>query len=76
MTPSSGTYHSETLITMTANSGERIYYTWDGSTPTSDSEEYIDPIVIPEGNHILSVIVINKHGMSSDVLKMNYQYLP
>jgi hypothetical protein len=76
VTPSSGTYHTQTYITMTANEGEHIYYTWDGTVPTSDSAEYVEPIAIPEGNQILSVIVVNEHGMSSNVLKMNYQYLP
>ena len=76
VTPSSGTYHTQTYITMTAKDGEHIYYTWDGTVPTSDSAEYVEPIAIPEGNQILSVIVVNEHGMSSNVLKMNYQYLP
>jgi len=76
VTPSSGTYHEETQITMTAEDGANIYYTWDESIPSAASNEYIEPITIPEGNHVLSVIVVDDHGMTSDILKMNYQYLP
>nr|MCR4673659.1 chitobiase/beta-hexosaminidase C-terminal domain-containing protein [Lachnospiraceae bacterium] len=53
-----------------------IYYTWDGSMPTTNSYKYTEPILVPEGNNVLSVIVVDKHGMTSNVVKGNYIYLP
>ena len=29
-----------------------------------------------EGNNILSLILVDKHGKTSDVLECNYKYIP
>ena len=44
--PAAGTYNSALLVTLTANEPVTIYYTTDGSTPTTDSTVYIGAIVI------------------------------
>ncbi len=76
-TPESGTYHDETYVTLTApDDGVVMHYTWDGNNPTADSLVYSSPLLIPEGNHILSVIAIDGHGMTSDILRCNYVYIP
>ena len=74
--PSSGNFQSPAVIELTGSEESRMYYTWDGSVPTVDSQEYTGPISVPEGNNILSVILIDKHGMVSDILKCNYRYHP
>ena len=76
--PTGGRITKETYITITCDSEDvKIYYTWDGSLPTANSALYENnPILVPEGNNILSVIAINSHGLSSDVVKGNYIYLP
>lgn len=74
--PDGGTFYDPAEIELRGTEGGRMYYTWDGSTPTVDSQEYTGPIPVPEGNNILSVILIDNHGMVSDVLKCNYKYLP
>lgn len=74
--PSSGNFQSPAVIELKGSEGSRMYYTWDGSAPTIDSQEYTGPISVPEGNNILSVILIDKHGMVSDILKCNYRYQP
>lgn len=75
--PGSGTYHEETYVTISSNvAGGTIYYTWDGSNPTQNSMLYTEPVLIPEGNHVLSIIVINERGLVSDILRCNYVYLP
>ena len=56
--------------------GAKMYYTWDDTVPTANSMEYTKPIPVPEGNNILSVVLIDRHGMVSDILKCNYKYLP
>ena len=77
VSPGGGRLTKETMVTITTDSPEaKIYYTWDGSVPTSSSREYTEPIQVPEGNSILSVIVIDKHGLISQVLQTNYIYLP
>ncbi len=74
--PQSGTYDQPTKINMSAGEDCKIYYTWDGSMPGVNSSKYSSPIDMPEGNNILSVIAVDKHGLSSSVLKLNYEYLP
>lgn len=77
VTPSNGTFREATYITISPQKeGDRVYYTWDGSTPTVDSAQYTEPILIPEGNNILSIIVINDHDLISEVLQCNYIYRP
>lgn len=74
--PDSGTFYEPTFIELSGAEGARIYYTWDGTDPTASSAEYLGPIEAPEGNNILSAILIDKHGLTSDVLKCNYKYMP
>ncbi len=76
VTPGGGYFNAPQSISVAVPSGCRVYYTWDGSEPTSSSEQYTQPIAIPEGNNILSMILIDKYGMRSDVLRCNYVYLP
>ena len=77
VSPMTGEFHSVTRITIVSpiEDGE-IYYTWNGSDPTVSSYKYTAPITVPEGDHILSVIVIDHHGLSSDVLRCSYSYIP
>lgn len=75
-TPDGGTFLEPTTIGLSGPEGSRMYYTWDGSTPTMASTEYTGPIPVPEGNNILSVILVDQYGMVSDVLKCNYRYMP
>ncbi len=74
--PDSGTFYMETTVTLIGIEDCRMYYTWDGTIPTTESQEYTEPIVVPEGNNILSVILVDKYGMISDVLRCNYIYMP
>lgn len=77
LSPTGGRITKETYITITTDSSDaKIYYTWDGSLPTTNSMVYTNPILVPEGNNVLSVIVVDKHGMSSSVVKGNYIYYP
>lgn len=74
--PENGTIYIETTIMLTGSENCRIYYTWDGTDPTTESPEYTEPIKVPEGNNILSAIQVDEYGMVSDVLRCNYVYKP
>nr|MCR4673742.1 chitobiase/beta-hexosaminidase C-terminal domain-containing protein [Lachnospiraceae bacterium] len=66
LSPTGGRLTRETYITITSPTEDAsIYYTWDGSMPTTNSYKYTEPILVPEGNNVLSVIVVDKHGMTS-----------
>ena len=74
--PSSGTFHQPMSVALFSEDEGDIYYTWSGSIPTSNSARYTGPVFIPEGNNVLSAVVIDKHGLTSEVLRCNYVYLP
>lgn len=42
----SGFYQGSFTLTLKASSGEKIYYTTDGTVPTTNSSEYVEPISI------------------------------
>ena len=75
--PAGGVVTKQTFITITDETQDvSLYYTWDDTMPTVDSAKYDEPIEVPEGNNVLSVIAIDGHGMSSGVLKSNFIYYP
>lgn len=75
ISPDGGTFHEKTKVTiLSENEDDEIYYTWDGSDPTDKSRQYTAPIVVPDGNQILSVIVIDRHGKSSKIVRSSFKY--
>lgn len=76
VSPDGGQFTSPATISVSVPDGVSVYYTWDGSTPSRQSQKYTGPIEIPEGNNILSLIAIDEYDMKSDVLKCNYIYYP
>lgn len=76
VTPSDGSFNLPQQITVEVPEGCRAYFTWDGSDPTSASEQYTAPLVMPEGNNIFSVILVDEHNLCSEVTKCNFIYIP
>lgn len=72
VTPSTGQYDEATNITVQVPSGYTAHYTMDGSVPDANSSVYTGAIVMPKGNTIFSVVLINGSGRTSDVTKRNY----
>lgn len=77
MSPESGRFDSVTYITLEADENCAIYYTWDGTNPTLESPKYEEPLEVPVGNNILSVIVVDERTkLISNVNRANYIYEP
>lgn len=76
VSPDGGQYTSPVRITVTAPEGTTVYYTWNGSEPDESCSACDGTLTVPEGNNILSLVAIDKHGMKSGVLKCNYIYYP
>lgn len=75
VTPDGGDFGVETTVTVTVPDGCSAYYTWDGSTPNATSSRYTQPITVPEGNNVLSVILIdNRTNLYSDTYRGNFIY--
>ena len=67
----------ETELYITAQENCSIYYTWDGSDPTENSEKYTEPILVPEGDWVLSVVAISdKTGLRSEIYRSEFSYHP
>lgn len=75
--PDGGTFTEVTYVTIEAQEECTVYYTWDGTDPTTESAIYYEPIEIPEGNNVLSVIVMdNRSKLVSRIYRTNFIYEP
>ncbi len=79
VSPQSGSYStsSEQMITIgnipgNAKAYYEISYSGTPSKPTTSSNEYTAPFAMPEGSIILSVIIIDENGLSSEIVTNNY----
>ena len=70
--PTSGSYSEFTFITVDVPAGMKAYYTFDGTTPTIESEEYTEPIDMPRGITKFKVIFFNEKGTASLVTTESY----
>lgn len=76
VTPHSGEYPTPQTIYVNVPEGCSAYYTWNGSNPTTASRKYNGGISMPEGNNVLSVILVDEYGNVSSVQRVNYIYMP
>lgn len=71
--PVGGVYNAEQTVTLSdAESGVSIYYTTDGTIPTTASALYSAPITIGEGITVLKAIAVDAAGNVSDVMTEIY----
>lgn len=76
VTPDGGDFGAKTSVTVVVPDGCKAYYTWDGTDPNTSSSQYTSPIEVPEGNNILSVILIDeKTEQTSIVYRGNFIYI-
>ena len=76
VTPAGGTYNEPQMITIHVPQECTAYYTWDGTTPSECSFRYAGPLEMPQGNQVLSVILVNSAGLKSSIYRVNYIYMP
>ena len=70
-TPSAGTYNEPQTVTLTCDTeGATIYYTLDGSTPTTSSNVYSTAISVSETTTIKALAI--KDGAESEVVSAEY----
>lgn len=62
----------KTLQLYSREDGGTIYYTVDGTEPTTDSIPYSDSITIDDGTTVIKAIVVNSKGIASDVVTNQY----
>lgn len=68
----SGDIRIDETIEISGPSGCKLYYTWDGSEPSAQSEEYTGPLTAPAGNNILSVVAVDSYGQVSGIARKNF----
>ena len=76
--PQSGTYTTQQRITIDVPIGYKAYYSWaaaDALMPQNGTL-YTGGITMPEGNSVLSVIITDGNGNSSQVKQVSYTYQP
>ena len=72
VTPEEGTYKEPTMITIEVPEGGKAYFTYDGTTPTTKSTEYTEPVEMLKGVNTFKAIVIDKFGNESEVSEFTY----
>ena len=69
-TPAEGTFYGPTDVTIKAQEGATINYTLDGSTPTTTSAVYSEPINVTATTTIKAIATLN--GVTSDMATATY----
>ncbi|WP_457962895.1 chitobiase/beta-hexosaminidase C-terminal domain-containing protein [Arthrobacter sp. D1-29] len=75
VSPAAGTYPSGQQITLTANEASTIYYTTNGSTPSTGSTKYTSPITLT-GSMTLKYLAVDASNNASLVGTQAYTVIP
>lgn len=71
--PDGGRVEDGESVTIRAEEYCNIYYTWDNTDPTPASAKYEEPLEIPEGKSVLSVLVVDtRTGLDSGIYRTNF----
>ena len=71
VTPVSGNYSEDTKILVSSPEGADIFYTYDGTIPTTESARYTGPVDMQPGTQIFSAICV-RDGFSSNMVSCSY----
>lgn len=67
-----GDYTTDMDVTVKSDYGFDIYYTLDGTTPTTSSYKYSGPISIKEGTTTITCIAVNPYRITSNEVAETY----
>lgn len=70
---SAGKYDEVMHLKLTSKTSGTIYYTVNGSEPTTASNEYTAPIFLESGFYTVQAIYVNAYGLVSDVVSAQYE---
>ncbi|MBQ9613646.1 MAG: chitobiase/beta-hexosaminidase C-terminal domain-containing protein [Lachnospiraceae bacterium] len=70
--PEQGYYSGELTVTIDCAGNGTIFYTMDGSDPTTESMLYTKPLVLKEGRYRISAVYVNHFGMKSTTVTKVY----
>lgn len=63
---------TDTVIHITnIGDSDKVYYTIDGTTPTTESAMYSDGIQLPEGTYVVAAVIYNNGG-ASKIVRQSY----
>lgn len=68
----SGSYEENTKITIKGENGGTIYYTTDGSDPSSGGNEYENSIALRKGTYEIRAVYVNSYGVTSSEVEREY----
>lgn len=69
----SGTYHCPVKIQVSVEAGTSVYYTTDGTTPTTGSLRYTGELYAPLGKSVYKFIAVDSKGTVSEIVTRDYQ---
>ncbi len=67
-----GTYEDAIYLEITSDNSGTIYYTTDGTDPTTDSLVYSGPIFLELGIYKINAMFVNDYGIQSSVVSKTY----
>lgn len=67
-----GTYAEVVPLKLTSSIQGTIYYTTDGTIPTTDSQVYTTPVFLETGQYTVSAMFVNAYGIASEVVAKTY----
>lgn len=67
-----GTYDEIISITLEGNTQGTVYYTLDGTEPTTASFVYETPILLESGEYRIRAVFVNTYGVESEVVSQDY----
>ena len=69
-------FYEAIQVELTVADDYTIYYTTDGTTPTSESTQYSEPIEISGATTTVKAIAVEADGTTSEVVEQTYTYCP